>query len=150
VSKPGFDPNEMSGHLSVDAEQRILADRFHPLKDKTIAETYFPGSTFKPVSALSALEDRLITPDERTKCHGSYGPGRRRFRGTKTHLTVAMYDAIVQSCNVYFFELGARAGMLDRLAKYGTEMGLGAPTGLGLNGEEGGFLPTEAWYRDQK
>jgi len=150
VSKPGFDLNEMSGHLTVDAEQRILADRYRPLRDKTVAETYFPGSTFKPVSAISALEDRLITPDDKTKCHGSYELGRRRFKCTKTHLSVQLYDAIVQSCNVYFYELGARPGMMDRLAKYGTELGLGAPTGLGLNGEEGGFLPTEQWYRDQK
>jgi penicillin-binding protein 2 len=150
VSKPGFDPNEMSGHLSADAEQRILTDRYRPLRDKTLNETYFPGSTFKAVSALAALEDRLITPDERIKCHGSYELGRRRFRCTKTHLSVALYDAIVQSCNVYFYELGARPGMMDRLAKYGADLGLGAPTGLGLNGEEGGFLPTEEWYREQK
>ena len=61
-----------------------------------------------------------------------------------------LYDAIVQSCNVYFYELGARPGMMDRLAKFGADLGLGAPTGLGLNGEEGGFLPTEEWYREQK
>src|SRR5450432_2212339 len=150
VSKPGFDPNEMSGHLTPDAQQRILADRFHPLRDKTLTETYFPGSTFKAVSALAALEDRLVTPEERTKCHGSYELGRRRFRCTKTHGTVAMYDAIVQSCNVYFYELGARPGMMDRLAKYAADLGLGAPTGLGLNGEDGGFIPTEEWYREQK
>lgn len=150
VSKPGFDPNEMSGRLSEEAEQRILADRFHPLRDKTLNETYFPGSVFKAVSALAALEDRLITPEEKTKCHGSFELGRRRFKCTKTHLTVNLYEAIVQSCNVYFYELGARPGMMDRLAKYGADMGLGAPTGLGLNGEEGGFIPTEAWYRDQK
>ena len=64
VSKPGFDPNEMSGHLSPEAEQRMLADRYHPLHDKTLSETYFPGSTFKAVSAIAALEDRLITPEE--------------------------------------------------------------------------------------
>jgi penicillin-binding protein 2 len=150
VSKPGFDPNEMSGHLTADAQQRILTDRFRPLRDKTMSETYFPGSTFKPVSALAALEDRLVTPEERVKCHGSYEMGRRRFRCTKTHLTVALYDAIVQSCNVYFYELGARPGMMDRLAKYGADLGLGAPTGLGINGEDGGFLPTEEWYREQK
>jgi len=150
VSKPGFDPNEMSGHLSPEAQQRILSDRFHPLRDKTLNETYFPGSTFKPVSALAALEDRLITPEDKVKCHGSYEFGRRRFKCTKTHLTVSLYEAIVQSCNVYFYDIGARPGMMDRLAKYGADMGLGAPTGLGLNGEEGGFIPTEAWYRDQK
>ncbi|HZL21214.1 MAG TPA: penicillin-binding protein 2 [Polyangia bacterium] len=150
ASKPSFDPNEMSGHLTPEAEQRLLADRYHPLHDKTLGETYYPGSTFKPVAAIAALEDRLITPDDKTKCHGSFEIARRRFKCTKTHGVVGLYDAIVQSCNVYFYELGARPGMMDRLAKYGADMGLGAPTGLGLNGEEGGFLPTEEWYRAQK
>jgi penicillin-binding protein 2 len=150
VSKPSFDPNEMSGHLTPEAEQRLLADRYRPLHDKTVSETYYPGSTFKAVSAISALEDRLVTPEEKTKCHGSFELARHTFRCTKTHGVVAMYDAIVQSCNVYFYELGARPGMMDRLAKFGADLGLGAPTGLGLNGEEGGFLPTEEWYRDQK
>jgi penicillin-binding protein 2 len=150
ASKPNFDPNEMSGHLTLEAEQRLLADRYHPLHDKTLAETYYPGSTFKPVSAISALEDRLITPDDKTKCHGSFEIARRRFKCTKTHGVVSLYDAIVQSCNVYFYELGARPGMMDRLAKFGADLGLGAPTGLGLNGEDGGFLPTEEWYREQK
>jgi penicillin-binding protein 2 len=150
ASKPSIDPNEMSGKLTIEAEQRLLTDRHKPLHDKTVGETYFPGSTFKAVSALAALEDRLITPEEKTKCHGSYEIARRRFKCTKTHLTVNLHDAIVQSCNVYFYELGARPGMMDRLAKVGGDLGLGAPTGLGLNGEEGGFLPTEEWYREQK
>jgi penicillin-binding protein 2 len=150
VSKPAFDPNEMSGHLTPDAEQRLLSDRYKPLHDKTVGETYYPGSTFKAVSAIAALEDRLVTPEEKTKCHGSFELARHVFKCTKTHLTVNLYDAIVQSCNVYFYELGARPGMMDRLAKFGSDLGLGAPTGLGLNGEEGGFLPTEEWYRDQK
>jgi penicillin-binding protein 2 len=150
VSKPGFDPNEMSGHLSAEAQARIVADRFHPLRDKTLTESYFPGSTFKAITALAALEDKLISPEERTKCHGYFEIGRRRFKCTKTHGVVALYDAIVQSCNVYFYELGARPGMLDRLARFGTDMGLGAPTGLGLNAEDAGFIATEEWYREQK
>ncbi|HXU62893.1 MAG TPA: penicillin-binding protein 2 [Polyangia bacterium] len=150
ASKPSFDPNEMSGHLTPEAEQRLLADRYHPLHDKTLGETYFPGSTFKAVSAIAALEDRLITPEDKTKCHGSYEIARRRFKCTKTHGIVSLYEAIVQSCNVYFYELGARPGMMDRLAKFGGDLGLGAPTGLGLNGEDSGFLPTEEWYREQK
>jgi len=150
VSKPDFDPNEMSGHLSMEAQARILADRFHPLRDKVLSETYFPGSTFKVVTALAALEDKLISPEEHTKCHGFFEIGKRRFKCTKTHGVVALYDAIVQSCNVYFYELGARPGMLDRLSRFGTDMGLGAPTGLGMNGEEAGFIATEEWYREQK
>jgi penicillin-binding protein 2 len=150
VSKPAFDPNEMSGHLTPEAQQRLLADRYKPLHDKTVGETYFPGSTFKAVSAISALEDRLVTPEEKAKCHGQFELARHVFRCTKTHGIVNLHEAIVQSCNVYFYELGARPGMMDRLAKFGSDLGLGAPTGLGLNGEEGGFLPTEEWYRDQK
>jgi penicillin-binding protein 2 len=150
ASKPAFDPNEMSGHLTPEAEQRLLLDRYKPLHDKTLGETYYPGSTFKAISALSALEDRLVTPEEKTKCRGSFELARHRFKCTKMHGIVNLHDAIVQSCNVYFYELGARPGMMDRLAKYGADMGLGAPTGLGLNGEEGGFLPTEEWYREQK
>ena len=68
ASKPAFDPNEMSGQLSPEAEQRLLADRYQPLRDKVVSETYYPGSTFKAVSALAALEDRLITPEEKAKC----------------------------------------------------------------------------------
>ncbi|MEO7670510.1 MAG: penicillin-binding protein 2, partial [Polyangia bacterium] len=150
VSKPGFDPNEMSGHLSVEAQARIVADRFHPLRDKVLNETYYPGSTFKVVSALTALEDKLMSPDERIKCHGSFEIGGRRFKCTKTHGVVSLYEAIVQSCNVYFYDLGSRPGMLDRLNRFATDMGLGAPTGLGLNGEESGFMPNEEWYREQK
>ncbi len=150
ASSPAYDPNEMSGHLTPEAEQRLLNNRYKPLHDKTVGETYYPGSTFKAVSAIAALEDRLVTPEEKTKCHGSFVLAKHTFRCTKTHLAVDLYDAIVQSCNVYFYELGARPGMMDRLAKFGADMGLGAPTGLGLNSEEGGFLPTEEWYRDQK
>ena len=62
----------MSGHLTPEAEQRLLADRYKPLHDKTVGETYYPGSTFKAVSAIAALEDRLVTPEEKTKCHGSF------------------------------------------------------------------------------
>jgi penicillin-binding protein 2 len=150
VSSPAFDPNEMSGHLTPDAEQRLLHNRYKPLHDKTVGETYYPGSTFKAVSAIAALEDRLVTPEDKSTCRGGFDLAKHFFRCTKTHQTVNLYEAIVQSCNVYFYELGARPGMMDRLAKYGADMGLGAPTGLGLNSEEGGFLPTEEWYREQK
>src|SRR5262249_45526758 len=94
--------------------------------------------------------DRLITPSDRTKCHGSYQKGRRRFRCTKAHGSVDLRAAIIQSCNVYFYELGDRPGIMDRLAPTATHLGLGSPAGLGLNGEEGGFVPTEGWYEDRK
>jgi penicillin-binding protein 2 len=149
ASRPTFDPNVMSGKLSDDAEARILSDRLHPFRDKALSEVYNPGSTFKVISALAGLEERLITADDKVRCGGFIELGRRRFRCTHTHGVVTLRSAIVQSCNVYFYELGARPGMLNRLARFATEFGLGAPAGLGLNGEQPGFVPTEEWHRAQ-
>ena len=131
VSQPAYDPNEMSGHLTPEAEHRLLNNRFKPLHDKTVGETYYPGSTFKAVSAIAALEDRLVTPEEKAKCHGQFELAKHVFRCTKTHGIVNLYDAIVQSCNVYFYELGARPGMMDRLAKFGADWGWARRRGWG-------------------
>lgn len=147
ASRPTFDPNVMSGRLSPDAEARILSDRGRPFRDKVLSEAYNPGSTFKAVSALAALEEKLITPEDRIKCSGYVQVGRRRFKCQKAHGVVALHAAVVQSCNVYFYELGARPGIMNRLAKFAAELGLGAPAGLGLNGENPGFIPTEEWHR---
>jgi penicillin-binding protein 2 len=149
VSKPELNPNTMSGHLSAEEDSRILEDRYHPLRDKVLGETYFPGSTFKVVTALAALESEVVTPEEKITCRGFVERGGRRFRDHKPHGPVRLQDAIIQSCNVYFYELGARPGMLDRMAKVAVDLGLGAPTGLGLNGDAAGFMPTEQWYRDR-
>jgi penicillin-binding protein 2 len=65
----------------------------------------------------------------------------------RQHGSVALHQAVVQSCNVFFYELGARPGMLNRLARFATDFGLGAPAGLGLNNEQPGFVPTEEWHR---
>ncbi len=150
VSRPGFNPNEMSGKLSPESEARLLGDRLRPFRDRTLADTYNPGSTFKVISATAALEEKLITPEDRTKCPGFLQVGRRRFRCGKTHGVVNLQAAIAQSCNVYFYELGARPGMMNRLARFATELGLGAPSGLNLNAESAGFVPTEAWHRQQQ
>jgi penicillin-binding protein 2 len=149
ASRPTFDPNLMSGKLSQDTEARLLSDRLHPFRDKALSEVYNPGSTFKAISTLAGLEEKLITPDDRVRCGGYIELGKRRFRCTHVHGVVNLRSAVVQSCNVYFYELGARPGMLNRLARFATEFGLGAPAGLGLNGEQPGFVPTEEWHRAQ-
>ncbi len=149
VSKPTFDPNEMSGKLSRDAETRILSDRLRPFRDKTLSETYNPGSTFKVISAIAALEEKIITPEDKTRCAGYVQVGGRRFKCRKAHGMMNLHNAIVQSCNAYFYDLGSRPGMMNRLAKFATELGLGAPSGLGLNGESKGLVPTEDWHREQ-
>jgi penicillin-binding protein 2 len=149
ASKPAFDLNMMSGGASPDNLARLMGDRLRPFRDKALSDTFNPGSTFKAITALAGLEEKVIVPEDKVKCGGFIKVGRRRFRCTKAHKTVNLYDAVVQSCNSFFYDLGGRPGMMNRMAKYATEFGLGAPTGLGLNGEQGGFIPTEEWHRAQ-
>ena len=149
ASKPSFDPNLMSRGLSPEAVSRIMTDRLRPFRDKALADTYNPGSTFKVVTSATALEEKLITPEDKVRCAGYIQVGRRRFRCTKVHKAVNLHDAIVQSCNVFFYDLGGRPGMMNRMAKFANELGLGAPSGLGLNNEQAGFVPTEEWHRAQ-
>jgi penicillin-binding protein 2 len=148
VSKPAFDPNILSGRLTFEEEARLNADPFRPRIDKTLRENYFPGSTFKIIPAIAALEDGIITANEKVTCGGYHALGRRMFRCHKVHGRVNLYEAIAQSCNVYFYKLAERVG-LDRIARFAKDFGLGEPTGVGLNGEVPGFIPTQAWYKEQ-
>jgi penicillin-binding protein 2 len=150
VSRPGYDPNLMSGKLSSEAAARLFSDPFRPLRDRCLSDTFNPGSTFKAISAISALEDGVITAEAHTKCYQFVQVGRRRFRCTKAHGVMNLQQALIQSCNVFFYELSMRPGMMARLSRYATELGLGLPTGLGLNGEQAGFVPTEEWHRQQE
>jgi penicillin-binding protein 2 len=144
-SKPGYDLNEMSAGLSNERYAEIVGNPFRPLIDKTVYESYFPGSTFKPVSAIAALEDQILSTTTRYECPGYYELGKRRFRCSHVHGEVDMRSSIIQSCNVYFYKLAEQVG-LDRLAKFSRELGLGMVTGLGINTEASGFVPTRDWY----
>jgi len=147
ASRPTFDPNIMSGKLSADAQARIRADRLHPFTDKAVSEVYNPGSTFKSISTIAALEEKLLTPEDHVRCNGFVTLGNRKYRCMKSHGPVDLHQAIVQSCNVFFYDLGGRPGMMNRLARFATEFGLGAPAGLGLNNEQPGFIPTEERHK---
>jgi penicillin-binding protein 2 len=145
-SKPAYDPNEMSSGLSTKRYAELTADPFRPLIDKTMYETYFPGSTFKVITALAALEDAVVDPAQRVECAGSLKLGRQRFRCNKRHSWVDLYDAIVQSCNVYFWELAEEAG-LERITHSAEAFGLGERSGIGVNSEAEGFLASREWYK---
>ena len=145
-SKPAYNLNEMSGRLSVARFTELTEDPFRPLIDKTVYESYFPGSTFKPISALAALGDHVMDSSSRVECIGHYELGNRRFRCTKVHRDVDMRQALTRSCNVFFYRLAEQVG-LDRLTRYAREFGLGARTGLGVNSEAKGFVPTKSWYK---
>ena len=154
LSKPGFDANVVSGGNGTDAIReafkKLYSDPLKPTLDKTISAAYPPGSTYKPFSALAGLADHLITPNTRVDCHGGYEFGRRYFRCTGVHRQVDLYQAIVQSCNTFFYSLGEQVH-IDRLAEVGSEFGFGVKTGVGVNPEARGRIPTKAWYtRRQK
>jgi penicillin-binding protein 2 len=148
-SKPGFDPNILSGEQGKqairDEFRRLSRDPLKPLLDKTTSAVYPPGSTYKPFSALAALADGLIDPSTEVDCKGGYEFGRRFFRCTGVHRKVNLHEAIVQSCNTYFYALGELIH-IDQLAKVGMDFGFGAKTGIGINPEARGRMPTRAWY----
>ncbi|MBW2719155.1 MAG: penicillin-binding protein 2 [Deltaproteobacteria bacterium] len=146
-SKPVYDPNEMSSGLSTKRYAELTGDPFRPLIDKTMYDTYFPGSTFKVITALSSLEDAVVDPMQRVECLGSLKIGRQKFRCNKRHEWVDLYDAIVQSCNVYFWELAGEVG-IERITRYARAFGFAEQTGIGVSGEAKGFLATREWYTE--
>jgi penicillin-binding protein 2 len=145
-SKPSYDPEAFTSGLSRDEYAELRDDPFRPLIDKTIYETYFPASTFKPFAALAALEAGLIDPADHVDCTGSYTLGRGRpAHCTGVHGEMDMRDAMVRSCNVYFYALAAQIG-IDPLAHMAQDFGLGRRCGIGINSEASGFIPTREWY----
>ena len=145
VSKPSFDPNVMTGHLTKAEETLLTSDPRKPFIDKALRATYPPGSIFKFITTFAALEDGQAAEDENMFCTGEYQLSGTTFRCHGTHGKVDLLGAIQHSCDIYFWKLAERIG-LDRLAEVAREYGLGTPTNLGLNGDSGGRMPTKAWY----
>lgn len=148
-SKPSFNPSVISGSRGkaaiADAFRRMYKDPLKPLLDKTISAAYPPGSTYKPFTALAGLNEQLLTPRSEVDCTGGYEFGRRYFRCTGVHRQTRLYDAIVESCNTYFYALGELIH-IDRLSGIGMDFGFGIKTGIGINPESRGRMPTRAWY----
>lgn len=149
-SKPGFDPNQLSGGSGKrairDAFRKLFSDPLKPALDKTVSGAYPPGSTFKPFTALAALENGLIDPRASVVCRGFLRFGRRIFRCTQSHGPTDLHKAIAESCNVYFYRLVSDAGVtMDMIAEMGMRFGFGRKPGLGINAESSGRMPTRAW-----
>jgi len=146
VSSPSFDPNLFSGGISHDDWETLSNHPKHPMENRSISGQYPPGSTYKPILAAAALEEGLITPETTFYCNGSFELGDRTFRcwQEKGHGNVNLHRAIVESCDVYFYNLGKRLGV-DRIAAYARAFGLGAPLGIDLPREKGGLIPTKQW-----
>lgn len=146
VSTPSFDPNLFNGGISIEDWQSLSTDPSHPMENRAVSGQYPPGSTYKLIIAAAALEEGLITPDTAFTCNGSFELGNRSYRcwNKKGHGRISLHRAIVESCDVYFYNLGRLVGV-DKIAEYARAFGLGSPTGIDLPREKGGLIPTKQW-----
>ena len=146
ASNPSFDPNRFSTGINAELWEELLANPTAPLANKTSAGQYSPGSTFKTVVALAALEAGVVGPHHSVFCPGWMDLGDHRFHCWKKggHGTVDMYDALRQSCDTYFYDLARRLG-IDRIAEMAHRFGLGEPAGIDMPGERPGLVPSRAW-----
>jgi penicillin-binding protein 2 len=148
VSKPGFDLNLFTPAITERDWKKLLQDPLHPLENRSIRGLYAPGSTFKIVTASAALAEKAVTPQRAFTCKGFMEVANQTFRcwNQYGHGKVSLHRGLVESCDVYFYELGLRLGA-DRIAKYASLFGFGTPSGLGLPQELPGLIPTSAWKR---
>jgi penicillin-binding protein 2 len=150
-SFPAYDPNFFSGRFERKAWLDLVDDEDHPLQDRAIQGRYAPGSTFKLVVAAAALEQDVATPDTEFYCQGwvrMYGNVFHCSRASG-HGRLNMTDAIAQSCNSYFFQLGAKLP-IETIARYGRLFGLGAATGIDLPHEVTGLIPDPDWKKSTR
>ncbi|WP_340108550.1 penicillin-binding protein 2 [Pikeienuella sp. HZG-20] len=146
ASSPGFDPNKFVVGISQQEWSALLENDHRPLANKTVSGQYPPGSTFKMMVALAALEAGVIDPKESVFCNGRYKLGDRYFhcwrRGGHGH--VALRDALKFSCDVYFYETARRVG-IDRISEMANRFGIGVQPDLPITAVRSGLTPTKAW-----
>ncbi len=146
VSYPAFDPNIFSGGISTKDWNGLINNPDHPLTNKAIQNAYPPGSVFKIITTAAALDMGYVTKDEIFEDKGVYILGGWKFHGWKEEGLgkLNIVDAIAWSSDPVFYELGRRMG-IDNLASYALTFGLGQTSGILLQGEEKGLVPTEGW-----
>ncbi len=148
ASVPTFDPNDLTVNFSDESWKGLQADDHNPLLNRTIGGLYPPGSTFKMVTALAALEAGAVTLDERISCSGAYELADQTFRCWRRdgHGMSDLARALKESCDVYFYELAARIGV-DRIASMARRLGLGQIFACGLALQKAGIIPDTGWKR---
>ncbi|HHO48424.1 MAG TPA: penicillin-binding protein 2 [Desulfobacteraceae bacterium] len=148
ASSPQLKLDEFIGGISTKAWQALLDDPRHPLINKVVQGQYPPASTYKIVTALAGLGERVISPDSIIFCPGHYRFGNRTYRCWKRggHGAVNLERALSESCDVYFYQVGQRLGV-DRLAEYARRLGLGKKTGVDMEHEKSGLIPTAEWKK---
>ncbi|NKC33039.1 penicillin-binding protein 2 [Falsiroseomonas selenitidurans] len=150
ATQPSFDPNLFNSGVSTAQWREWTRNRATPLINKATNGLYAPGSTFKMVVALAALEAKVVAPGERVFCPGHMDLGESRFHcwNRGGHGSLDMRTAIKLSCDVYFYEMAKRLG-IDRIAAMGRRFGLGVPLDIELPGIRNGLMPTREWRQAQ-
>jgi penicillin-binding protein 2 len=152
VSRPTPDPNDFAVRISAKEWKQLNEDPLKPLLNRAIQAQLAPGSVFKIVTATAMLEDHQIPESFTTYCPGYGTFYGRQFKcwvysskkGPTSHGSTDLHDAILKSCDVFFYTVGMKMG-IDRLSYYGDKMGIGHKTGIDLPSEEAGLMPSEAW-----
>jgi penicillin-binding protein 2 len=149
-SSPSFRPALFAEGVSTQEWEHLVSDPLHPLQNRGIQGLYAPGSVFKIVTAAAGLEEGVIRPDTSFFCTGIHYVGRRGYQCWRRggHGAVRFYRGLVESCDVYFYNVGERLGV-KKLSKYAEGFGLGRPTGIDLPDEKGGLVPTADWKRER-
>ncbi|MDY6792156.1 MAG: penicillin-binding protein 2 [Thermodesulfobacteriota bacterium] len=148
VSNPSFDQNSFVCGMSQDQWDSLTSDPLKPLTNRVVQGEYAPASTYKIVTAIAGLEEGVIDENTTFKCPGYYHFQNREYRCWKKtgHGTMSIVKALAESCDVFFYNVGQRVGV-DRLAWYAIECGLGTKTGINLDHEMKGLIPTAAWKK---
>ena len=151
ASSPSFDPNAFSPSIPTRLWNVLLNHPDKPLLSRALTGQYAPGSTFKPVVAMAALEGNFTTPKTCYKCDGVFELGRAEFDCYHriAHGTMDLHNAIAHSCNVYFYNLGCHIGA-EAIEQEARRLGLGRKTGIEVDSEASGLLPTDAWKREHR
>ena len=147
VSKPDYDPRIMTGKISSKVWTKLQSDTSHPLYNRVIQSRYPPGSTYKLVAVLAALQEGIITPRWKAFCPGYFKLGRKTIHCWKAggHGEIELLQAIKGSCNVYFYKLGLKIG-LETWSEYSKKFFFGKPTGIDLPNESSGLVPTVEYF----
>jgi len=146
VSRPGYDPNLFVDGIDTQSWNELNTSLDRPLMNRPLSGTYPPGSTFKPFMALAALELGFRKPSDGIRDAGFYVLGGHRFNDDKPggHGFVDMYKSVVESCDTYYYQLGNEMG-IDNISNFMGQFGFGHPTGIDLEHERTGVLPSKEW-----
>lgn len=148
VSAPSYDPNAMSKGLSNQEWKELISNERNPLSNKAISGQYSPGSTFKTIVALAALESGIVRPETRFGCTGQMFLGNHAFHCWRRtgHGSLNVIEALMHSCDIFFYEAAQRIG-IERIANMARRFGLGSPINIGLENEKSGLIPDKEWKK---